>query len=91
MLYNSNYIGFQDTSENLFYYYFQFDCVFQSSHSNKLELCCIYEGWVYFSFHSLTESPPPKNGHHKDLKIGEKDSVNGLGYFNKELSKYLIQ
>ena len=60
MLYNSNYIGFQDTSENLFYYYFQFDCVFQSSHSNKLELCCIYEGRVYFSFHSLTESPPQK-------------------------------
>ena len=33
---------------------------------------------------------PKNNGHHKDLKIGEKDSVNGLGYFNKELSKYLI-
>ena len=24
MPYDSNYIGFQDTSENLFYYYFQF-------------------------------------------------------------------
>lgn len=30
------------------------------------------------------------NGHHEDLtKIGEKNSVNDLGYFNKELSEYL--
>lgn len=44
MLQSSTYNGFQDTSENIFYYYFQFDFVFQSSRSNKLELCCIYEG-----------------------------------------------
>lgn len=82
-------MGFKIYQKIFFNCYFHFNHVFQSSHSDKLLFCCIYERRFYSPLQSLKSQKTMVIT--MTSRLVKKNSVNCLSYLNKELSKCLIQ